>query len=616
VGRRACRGPAHKVAMGLGRHLWLPWALQVSQVFAGVWSSSPAPCNDDESCKARLDTITAKLDELKDEMRGKHLTLQALEEIRGGILSGRRIELPSAQRQHLEKGSPLISEVTFDARHRPVSTNVTRHFQSQRVVAPSLEVRHHAFLTLKRSTPGAAKSSIPALLVLVDSESKLSIYSLENEPLLDRFDLGHGAGRSIVQLEMSPTQENHFVVTVDDEGGIRVHNIKIVAKKQKAEGSGKDEKEVEEPKAKSKEPRMLNITASLASSFTLSPGALAEARKLTVVLPIERGSQTFFVAGDSLGGISVFFRNGTMRGRVRVTEDPGGVKGLVRAQGQQQVLFYSSHAFGFFSPSQVDLQYAPCTGWNSPLFDLAMEPGYSTGRVLLALQDGDVLVYATTRGKSKACDLALKFPHVSVVPFKLHSFKGHVMALPTPPDDMEKKEQFVRELFFFNMAAMENGYGSAPSRAITLQASFKPKQPEDLALLGQPGGNGGAQGGEKAKSQIAIRFKDMRGVEVFDLTLRTPPPPKAAQAEGGGGSSNGWDLSSIMNWFPKVGVFGIALVGVIFWNIKKVAGGGGGGGAADVPADDFDEELFKEKLRERRAKANLDKERKEEQDED
>lgn len=185
-------------------------------------------------------------------------------------------------------------------------------------------------------------------------------------------------------------------------------------------------------------------------------------------------------------------------------------------------------------------RYPPCTGWNSPLYDLAMEPGYSlwpqsrisslrrrmrrllihvypaaprTGRVLLALQDGDVLVYATTRGKSKAgclfqhaksarhirisfeaikrlifwqdtsdlgvsssvgvyawranaqsasdcivlpkwrilgdlvktenkvtkpskpmsffvafsaeaCDLALKFPHVSVLPFKLHSFRG------------------------------------------------------------------------------------------------------------------------------------------------------------------------------------------------
>jgi len=206
-----------------------------------------------------------------------------------------------------------------------------------------MEVLHHAFLTLKRSTPGAAKSAVPALLVLIDAASKLSIYSMENESLLDKFDLGHGAGRSVVQLELSPTQENHFVVTVDDQGGIRVHNIKIIAKK----GDKADNQTADTPKP-SKDVRTLNVTANLASSFTLAPGALAEARKLNVVLPIERGSQTVFVAGDSLGGISVFYRNGTMKGRVRVTEDPGGVKGLIRAQGQQQLLFHSSHAFGFF----------------------------------------------------------------------------------------------------------------------------------------------------------------------------------------------------------------------------------------------------------------------------
>lgn len=580
----------------------LLWLGLVPYVDAGVFGS-PAPCHDEASCKVRLDTLTSKLDDLRDEMRGKHLALQALEEIRGGILSGRRVELPSAQRQHLERGSPMISEVTFDARHRPVSTNVSRHFQSQRVIATDLQVQHHAFLHLKKS-PGSKSAS--ALLVLLDAESKLSIYSLENEPLLDRFDLGHEG--KVVQLELSPTQENHFVVTVGEANDIRVHNIKIIAKKQKPdamkESSEKDEEQKEKPK--DKDARMLNVTASLATHFSLSHGELEETRKLNVVLPIERGSQTFFVAGDSLGGISVFFRNGTMRGRVRVTEDPGGVKGLIRAQGQQQVLFYSSHAFGFFSPSQVDLQYPPCTGWNSPLYDLAMEPGYSTGRVLLALQDGDVLVYATTRGKSKACDLALKFPHVSVLPFKLHSFRGHVMALATPFAELEKKDEYVREIFFFNMAAMENGYGSAPSRAITLQASFKPKQPETLAMLGQPSAG---PSGEKAKSQVAIRFKDTKGVELYDLTLRTPPPPKAAADNN---SSSGWDMNSVLNWFPKVGVFGIALVGVIFWNIKKVSGQSTSG----PEADDFDEELFKEKLRERRAKATQDKEKEQQEHED
>ena len=39
---------------------------------------------------------------------GKHLALQALEEIRGGILSGRRVELPSAQRQAVFVAADLV----------------------------------------------------------------------------------------------------------------------------------------------------------------------------------------------------------------------------------------------------------------------------------------------------------------------------------------------------------------------------------------------------------------------------------------------------------------------------------------------------------------------------
>jgi len=160
------------------------------------------------------------------------------------------------------------------------------------------------------------------------------------------------------------------------------------------------------------------------------------------------------------------------------------------------------------------------------------------------------------------------------------------------------------------MAAMENGYGSSPSRAITLQASFKPKQPDSLALFGQPSAGAGPPG-EKAKSQIAIRFKGQSGVEVYDLTLRTPPPPKAAQDAAAGNSSSGWDMSSLLNWMPKVGVFGIALVGVVIWNIRKVSGGSA---SPDVSAEDFDEDLFKDKLREKRAKAKAGNEDRDEAD--
>jgi len=214
--------------------------------------------------------------------------------------------------------------------------------------------------------------------------------------------------------------------------------------------------------------------------------------------------------------------------------------------------------------------------------------------VVLALADGDVLIFSTARGKSKACDLTLKFPHVSALPFKLQGFRGHMMALPTPLENTERKADYMREIFFFNLAAMEAGYGTSASRAVALQASFKPRQPDAFALFGSPSGGGG----DRTKSQVALRFADETGVELYELSLKQPPAPKAAGGEGGedGGWGGNW-----LNWFPKIGVFGIALIGVVIWNVRKVtsnnARGGGGGSSA---ADSFDDEFFKERLRERR----------------
>jgi len=286
----------------------------------------------------------------------------------------------------------------------------------------------------------------------------------------------------------------------------------------------------------------------------------------------------------------VFYKNGTMKGRVRVTEDPGGVQGLLRGQGQM-VLYYSSHSFGFFSTTQIDVQYPPCAGWNSPLFDVVMDPGSSSNRVVLALTDGDVIVFSTTHGKSKSCDLTLKFPHVSSLPFKLHAFKGHIMGMPTPLPDTPRKGDYLREIFFFNLAAMDAGYGSAPSRTVALQASFKPNQPETLALTSS------STPGDRTKSHVAIQFQGQKGLELYELSLKQPAAPKAAGGGGGdsGGDDGGW--TSWLNWFPKIGVFGIALVGVVIWNVRKATSQQKSTSQMDS-ADDLDEHLSK--LRERR----------------
>lgn len=162
------------------------------------------------------------------------------------------------------------------------------------------------------------------------------------------------------------------------------------------------------------------------------------------------------------------------------------------------------------------------------------------------------------------------------------------MALPTVLEDTPRKADYLREIYFFNLAAMDAGYGVAPSRSVTLQASFKPKQPEDFALYGAPSTGGS---GER-KSQIAIRFADTLGVELYDLTLKQPPAPKSVSEEGDDGWPTNW-----LNWFPKIGLFGIALIGVVIWNVRKVTNQ-----RRHDHMDDFDDDFIKERLKERRDK--------------
>jgi len=537
-----------------------------------------------------------RLDDLGQEMQSKHLTLSTLESLRSGVLSGERLDLPSAQRQYLERGSPLIGEVTFDARHRPISTNTTRHFQHLRTLAEDVVVRFHAFMPLKRVSTGSYTASGPAaLLLVIDDASRLSAYDPESggAPLMGPMDLGHGAGRAVTHLATTSSQESHLVVTADDAGELRVHALRVVARR---ENRTKDE---EEKLAHSgRQMSKLNVTANFSCSFAL-PSAQAlgggEQPKLVTVLPIDRGEKVYFLTGDTLGGISVFFRNGTLKGRVRVTEDPGGVRGLLKGQSQL-VLFFSSHSFGSFSVTQVDVQATPCSGWNAPVHDVVLDPGYQSSRVVLSLSDGDVLVYSTTRGKSKACDLTLKFPHVTTQPFKLQVFRGHIMALTAPLADDPRSAEHLREIYFFNLAAMEEGYGPSPSRTVTLQASFKPRQPEDLALSVAMGAGGQP---DRSKAHIGVRFVDVKGVELYGLTLKSPANTQASAAISSGGLIGGepdeptW-WSAVLGWVPKLGIFGLSLTGIVVWSLGRASGGGLGAG------DEIDEEFFQEQLRKAR----------------
>mmetsp|Transcript_93061 Transcript_93061/g.170773 ORF Transcript_93061/g.170773 Transcript_93061/m.170773 type:complete len:645 (+) Transcript_93061:63-1997(+) len=592
-------------AMRVQRRLARHCHILVVLLLPAVGASSP-PCHDEASCETHMSGLIERLTMAQEKMKSKRNSMEAIEDLREGIMKGGRVQMPTTHRQHLERVSPLVGAVTIDQKHRPVTTNNSKHLRFVRSFATDMEVEYHSIMPLKKQA--SQKSGPSALIATISTAKRLSLFTLDGEVRLSDFDLGHAPGNALTNFMVSQSAEKSYVLTVDESGELRQHDLKVEVKAEKSGEESEDGEEVEK-KPKEKTKKQLQIQANLTLHFTFPPTWNGESRKINAVLPVERGTQPFIVAGDSLGGVSVFYKNGTLKGRVKVTEDPGGVRGLLRGQAQT-VLFYSSHSFGFVSVSQVDVTTPPCTGWNSPLFDIAPDPSSSYNRVLLALSDGDVLVFSTQSGKSKACDLTLKFPHISALPYKLYTVKGHVMGMPTLPEGLPRPEDYFRELHFFNLASMEGGYGTAPSRAVTLQASFRPRQPEAFAVLGS---SGGGSGGSTAKGvHLVLRFTDKRGVELYELNLRQSSSASSGGSGSGGasggsggngGSGGGTDFSSWFNWVPKIGVFGIALIGVVIWNVRKVT--------SQQQSDrlhDFDDDYLKEQLK-KRAAAKKDKDK-------
>merc|ERR1719482_1029837 len=116
-------------------------------MFSG--GAAKAQCKDPTSCQAHMQTLIERLDTQRQNMSGKHSVLDALEGLRKGIISGERVELPTTHRQHLSKGTPLVQDISIDSKHRPLSTNLTRHLRHMRTIADDVDVKMHQILPLK-----------------------------------------------------------------------------------------------------------------------------------------------------------------------------------------------------------------------------------------------------------------------------------------------------------------------------------------------------------------------------------------------------------------------------------------------------------------------------------
>merc|ERR1712113_470269 len=101
--------------------------------------------------------------------------------------------------------------------------------------------------------------------------------------------------------------------------------------------------------------------------------------------------------------------------------------------------------------------------------------------------------------------------------------------------------------------------------------------------------------GPASKSYIALRFADARGVELYELSLRRPAAPKTISGDNTGAGSDANVMGQWVNFFPKIGVYGIALIGVFLWNLRKLWG------KDHEKMETHEEDFYMERIKQNRA---------------
>eukprot|EP00929_Paragymnodinium_shiwhaense_P087803 TRINITY_DN47944_c0_g1_i1.p1 TRINITY_DN47944_c0_g1~~TRINITY_DN47944_c0_g1_i1.p1 ORF type:complete len:594 (-),score=131.35 TRINITY_DN47944_c0_g1_i1:138-1919(-) len=555
-----------------GQHAVLLLAL-LSQLV--VLAEKSACKLDDEGCEPDVSEILQRLSDMHNVMDLKASRLQALAEVRSALLSGERKELPQNHRNYLASESPLLRQVTHEVRHRPVSTNTTRFLSPTASVASESRVRFQAFVPLKRSQKG----SLDTLVATVSSTSRLAIHAPDGEELVGDFDLGHGKDRHVTQVVLSPGFEKRFILTADDDGLMRAHTIQVVKKALPGNASQS----------------VISVGVNFSTGFPFATGGCAE-RKITAVVAHDSGEKVHVLVGDSLGDISAITRKGSQKGRIRVTNDPGGVRGLVRWGKSDALLFYGSRSLGLFSVAKLDLLGPSCRQWHSPIFHVVVDrdcvacdgEGY---RIVVALLDGDVLVV------SPKCEVLWKFPKVSPLPLRLQVFHGYTVGLPLPrsvsgmlPEsatsaDDYRDHEHVRELLFFNMEAMEQGFAERHSRAVSVQVSFGKRVPEDFALVRAPLLH---RNDARSRARLALRFEGESGLQLYSVNLKMLKAGQAVEARG----QQTWP-SFLLQWGMLFALTAAVTVWLYNWLRRRCRRGdadeGKEDGAADQPKDGEEE---------------------------
>lgn len=383
---------------------------------------------------------------------------------------------------------------------------------SKAVVPQEQRVSFIGFLPLRNHRSAAptplSQVAMPTVLVVAaQSDGEIRFFTVSGD-LAMTYSTGHK--KPLIQLAVSPMQDEYMIAAIDETGMMRVHRFLVRPRRnpmeQKRRVTNPDEEKISQylsSPANITVQFQMGMKLPYLSDSNISSGS-ERPHVSTFILTSYQGVK-YFVMGDTSGWISIITRNGTLHGRTRVSNST--VQRVSSHLGN--IIFVSEGHWGFVDVDKGTARKYVCKKYEGPPIIDAITDSSMQSRVLAVDQEGTVWVFLMR--EKQDCKIEHRFPR-SVVrpPVMLSSIRGYVLTL-------ENMRRFGgrSEIMALNMSHVGKGWDD-PARDVS---------PITFRKSGLPVAAWAVQKRYQEGDLVATLSQDGMEIEISELLMQAYQPP-------------------------------------------------------------------------------------------